>query len=106
MYSAFDKSTIQKAEIFCHIAQDLWEKDKYCDSYLTIAGAVLLSLSLIGHGKDHAVHSYAHEALNMGRRLSLFEDENARNKILYENFSREEMTMRCHAAWGVFNWNV
>ncbi|RYP07734.1 hypothetical protein DL764_002353 [Monosporascus ibericus] len=93
--------------MFCHEAEALWETEQSHDSYMTMASAVVLSLCLIGHGKDHAVHSYAKEALSMGTRLSLFESqEKHANKELLEKMSQDDMTVRCHAAWGVFNWNV
>ncbi|RYP17053.1 hypothetical protein DL765_004752 [Monosporascus sp. GIB2] len=107
MYSAFDKSAIQSAEIFCREAEALWETEQTRDSYMTMASAVVLSLCLIGRGKDHAVHSYAKKALSMGTRLGLFESEEApANKKPLEKLSQGDMTARCHAAWGVFNWNV
>ncbi|RYP51527.1 hypothetical protein DL769_010803 [Monosporascus sp. CRB-8-3] len=107
MYSAFDQSAIQSAEIFCHEAEVLWETEQSHDSYMTMASAVVLSLCLIGHGKDNAVHSYAKKALNMGTRLGLFErEEEPANKKSLEKMSQDDMTARCHAAWGVFNWNV
>ncbi|RYP28182.1 hypothetical protein DL767_007330 [Monosporascus sp. MG133] len=107
MYSAFDKSAIQSAEMFCHEAEVLWETEQSHDSYMTMASAVVLSLCLIGHGKDHAVHSYAKDALSMGTRLGLFEsEEEPANKKPPEKMSQDDMTVRCHAAWGVFNWNV
>ncbi|RYO90667.1 hypothetical protein DL766_002864 [Monosporascus sp. MC13-8B] len=107
MYSAFDKSAIQSAKIFCHEAEALWEKEQTHDSYMTMASAVVLSLCLIGHGKDHAVHSYAKKALSMGTRLGLFEsEEEPVDKKPLEKMSQDDLTARCHAAWGVFNWNV
>ncbi|RYP53836.1 hypothetical protein DL768_001287 [Monosporascus sp. mg162] len=107
MYSAFDKSAIKSAELFCHEAEVLWETEQSHDSYMTMASAAVLSLCLIGHGKDHAVHSYAKEALSMGTRLGLFEsEEEPANKKPLEKMSQDDMTVRCYAAWGVFNWNV
>lgn len=105
MYSAFDRTAIPKVEAFCKQAEDLWEYEKHHDSYFTMAGAVMLSLSLIGHGKDHAVHYYANEALHMGMRLGLFDTEETKMDG-QGKMSQDEMTARCHAAWGVFNWNV
>ncbi|RYP66001.1 hypothetical protein DL770_008887 [Monosporascus sp. CRB-9-2] len=93
--------------MFCHEAEVLWETEQSHDSCMTMASAVVLSLCLIGHGKDHAVHSYAKEALRMGTRLGLFEnEEEPANEKPLENMSQDDMTVRCHAAWGVFNWNV
>lgn len=106
MYSAFDKSAIQIAEVFCNTAEILWEKERNNDSYLTMASSVILSLSLIGHGKDHAVHFYAQEALSMGKRLGLYDDQNLQNKNMKQKMSQDDMTARCHAAWGIFNWSV
>ncbi|KAK7755965.1 hypothetical protein SLS62_001907 [Diatrype stigma] len=104
--NAFDKSAIEKAETFCRKAEDIWQDQRSHDSYLAMAGAVILSLSLIGHGKDHVVHSFANDALNMGIRLGLFEYENSPNGHILKNLSQDDMTARCHAAWGVFNWNI
>ncbi|RYP67177.1 hypothetical protein DL771_007405 [Monosporascus sp. 5C6A] len=93
--------------MFCHEAEVLWETEQSHDSYMTMASAVVLSLCLIGHGKDHAVHSYAKKALSMGTRLGLFEsEEEPANKKPLEKMSQDDITARCHAAWGVFNWNV
>lgn len=106
MYSAFDKSAIEKAETFCRKAEDIWQVQRVHDSYLTMAGAVILSLSLIGHGKDHVVHSFANDALNMGIRLGLFEYEHSEDSHMLKSLSQDDMTARCYAAWGVFNWNM
>ena len=92
--------------MFCSTAEKLWETEKTYDSYQTMAGAVLLSLSLIGHGKDHAVHYYANQALSMGTRLGLFDPHNPLNNNLGGKLSQDSFTARCHAAWGTFNWNV
>ena len=106
MYSAFDKGAIEGADMFCSTAEKLWETEKTHDSFPTMAGAVLLSLSLIGHGKDHAVHYYANKALNMGTRLGLFDENHPLNKDPRGKMSQDVLTARCHAAWGTFNWNV
>ncbi|KAI1417601.1 hypothetical protein F5Y13DRAFT_151386 [Hypoxylon sp. FL1857] len=105
MYSAFDKSASKLAREFSQEAERLWEVERTRDSYLTMAGAVLLSLSLMGNGKDHAVLTYAKEAAEMGIRLGLFDDEAAGKRIEVEQ-SKEQKTASCYAAWSVFNWKT
>ena len=90
----------------CSTAEKLWETEKTHDSFQTMAGAVLLSLSLIGHGKDHAVHYYANKALDMGTRLGLFDQNHPLNQHSRGKMSQDLLTARCYAAWGTFNWNV
>ncbi|KAI0840471.1 hypothetical protein F5Y06DRAFT_241282 [Hypoxylon sp. FL0890] len=105
MYSAFDKSASKIAQDFAQEAERLWESEKVHDSYLTMAGAVLLSLSLMGHGKDHAVLLYAKEAAEMGIRLGLFEDEASGERIEIDQ-SEEQQSASWYAAWGAFNWKT
>ncbi|KAI0805335.1 hypothetical protein GGR55DRAFT_690676 [Xylaria sp. FL0064] len=108
MYSTFDESAIQYASGFCQIAEALWKFER--DSYPAMAGAILLSISLLGHGKDHDVLHYASNAMRMGTRLGLF-GCGARpagggacpSKM---SVTDDELSAQCYAAWGVFNWNV
>ncbi|KAI0435589.1 hypothetical protein F4803DRAFT_567533 [Xylaria telfairii] len=106
MYSAFDENAMQYATGFCQVAEALWKTEK--DSYSSMAGAILLSISLMGHGKDHAVLSYATDAMKIGTRLGLFSDiqppTGAYRSDAY--MIDNDMSAQCHAAWGVFNWNV
>ncbi|KAI1808703.1 hypothetical protein F4811DRAFT_500426 [Daldinia bambusicola] len=103
MYSAFDKDAMQFANNFFVEAEKLWEEEQ--GSCTAVAGAVLLSMSLIGNSRDHAVLSYAKKAMQMGRKLGLFDTtEETASKI--GEMSGEDMTTRCYAAWGTFNWNV
>ncbi|KAI1143862.1 hypothetical protein F5Y05DRAFT_362848 [Hypoxylon sp. FL0543] len=105
MYSAFDKSAGKIAQDFSQEAEKLWESEKMHGSYLTMAGAVLLSLSLMGNGKDHAVLAYAKEAAEIGIRLGLFEDKASGTRIEVDQ-SEEKKTASCYAAWGAFNWKT
>ncbi|KAI0405614.1 hypothetical protein F4802DRAFT_606649 [Xylaria palmicola] len=106
MYSAFDEDAMPYANGFCQTAEALWKHEK--DSCLAMAGAILLSISLMGHGKDHAVLRYATDAMMIGTRLGLFSDikntANAHQSSV--GVSDDNMRAQCHAAWGVFNWNV
>ncbi|OTB08659.1 hypothetical protein M426DRAFT_159274 [Hypoxylon sp. CI-4A] len=104
MYSAFDKSAADVAEDFSEEAQSLWDIEKAHDSVLTAAGAVLLSLSLMGHGKDHSVLLYAEEAAEMMIRLGFFGDD-AEKRLDAERTQGRKTTV-CYAAWGVFNWKT
>ncbi|KAI0122595.1 hypothetical protein F4814DRAFT_438582 [Daldinia grandis] len=104
MYSAFDNDAMQFADEFLQEAQKAQKEEP--DSYSSMAGAVLLSISLIGNSKDHAVLSYAKEAMRAGRNLGLFDDNGGGQAKLNEKMSEEDMTARCYAAWGTFNWNV
>ncbi|KAI1763894.1 hypothetical protein GGR53DRAFT_520682 [Hypoxylon sp. FL1150] len=104
MYSAFDKDAMQFTTQFYNEAERLWKGEK--DSYLAMAGAVLLSLSLIGNGRDHAVLSYATQAMKMGERLGLFEVDGNGQYTPNESDSNEDVEACCYAAWGTFNWNV
>ncbi|KAI0554357.1 hypothetical protein F4679DRAFT_597404 [Xylaria curta] len=106
MYSAFDESAIQYANDFYQIAESLWKTEK--DSYSSMAGAILLSTSLLGHGKDYAVLSYAIDAMNIGTRLGLFGDSQppASAHISGADMVENDLSAQCYAAWGVFNWNM
>lgn len=104
MYSAFDKSAMQHATKFFEEAEKLFKEEKR--TYLTMAGTVLLSISLIANGRDHAVLSYATQAMKIGQELGFFGIDGAPNAIMNENMSKKEMKARCYAAWGAFNWNV
>lgn len=104
MYSAFDKNAMQYAEAFCQRAEELWENEG--DSCLAMAGAVLLSISNMGRGKDHdAVLLYSRHALEMGQRLGLFAAQPADSQCpSFE--SEEEERANLYGAWGTFNWNM
>lgn len=104
MYSAFDSDAINHAAAFHNEAEKMWKEEQ--DSYLAMAGAVLLSLSLIGNGRDHAVLSYATQAIKMGERLGLFELDGEGYSRPNENDSDEDAMACRYAAWGTFGWNV
>ncbi|KAI0455229.1 hypothetical protein F5B21DRAFT_514133 [Xylaria acuta] len=106
MYSALDENAMQYATGFCEIAEVLWKTET--DSYSSMAGAILLSISLMGHGKDRAVLSYATDALKIGTRLGLFSDIQPPTGAyqLGADMIDNDLSAQCHAAWGVFNWNV
>ncbi|KAI0468298.1 hypothetical protein F4859DRAFT_506155 [Xylaria cf. heliscus] len=106
MYSAVDENAMQYANGFCRIAEALWKTEK--DSYSSMAGAILLSISLMGHGKDHAVLSYATDALKIGTRLGLFSDIRPLTGACQSrpDVVGNDLSAQCYAAWGVFNWNV
>ncbi|KAI1483801.1 hypothetical protein F4774DRAFT_366536 [Daldinia eschscholtzii] len=103
MYSAFDKDAMQFANDFFKEAEKLWKGEQ--DSCTAVAGAILLSLSLIGNSRDHAVLSYAKKALQMSRNLGLFDAAEAIASKAKE-MSEDDMISCCYAAWGTFNWNV
>ncbi|OTA94554.1 hypothetical protein M434DRAFT_10626 [Hypoxylon sp. CO27-5] len=105
MYSAFDKSASKLTQDFSQEAERLWEVSRLQDSYLTMAGAVLLSLSLMGGGRDHGVLKYAKEAAEMGIRLGLFEDGAADTRLDIDQFEKEKIASY-YAAWGTFNWKT
>ncbi|KAI1116659.1 hypothetical protein F5Y14DRAFT_406146 [Nemania sp. NC0429] len=104
MYSAFDKNAMQYAEPFGQRAEELWEDEE--DSCLAMAGAVLLSVSNMGRGKDHdAVLIFSRHALEMGQRLGLFSAHPARSpRPIFE--TEEDGRANSYGAWGTFNWNV
>ncbi|OTA60803.1 hypothetical protein K449DRAFT_406281 [Hypoxylon sp. EC38] len=103
-YSVFDKDSMEYAVEFCDEAEKLWKEEH--GSYLTMAGAVLLSLSLIGSGRDHTVLLYATQAMKMGERLGLYNVAEASALRLDVNTSEDDRKTGCYAAWGTFNWNV
>ncbi|KAF3059905.1 hypothetical protein GL218_04941 [Daldinia childiae] len=104
MYSAFDKDAMQFADEFLHEAQKARKEEP--DSYSSMAGAILLSISLIGNSKDHSILFYAKEAMQIGQNLGLFGGDERGPAQSNENMSKEDKTARCYAAWGTFNWNV
>ncbi|KAI0199927.1 hypothetical protein F4808DRAFT_461324 [Astrocystis sublimbata] len=107
MYSAIDKKAMQYAGEFCQIAEKMGKDES--DSYASMAGAIFLSISLMGHGKDHAVLKYAAAAMQIGTRLGLFSDIIQLPAGTYTSLgdeADEERSAQSYAAWGVFNWNV
>ncbi|KAJ8131725.1 hypothetical protein O1611_g1898 [Lasiodiplodia mahajangana] len=106
MYSALDESAAKYASGFRQNAEALWRLEG--DSYLSMAGAVLLSISLLGQGRDHAVLSYATDAIKMGTRLGLFGDIREQPNLYHPKVETvdQDLSAQCHAAWGAFNWNV
>ncbi|KAI1739889.1 hypothetical protein F4680DRAFT_420475 [Xylaria scruposa] len=106
MYSAVDENAMQYASEFCQVAETLWKTER--DSYSSMAGAILLSISLLGHGKDHDVLNYAIDAIKIGTRLGLFSDTQPSASVYQSsaNMVDDDLSARCYAAWGAFNWNV
>ncbi len=104
MYSAIDGNAMQHAAQFYEETEMLWVEQQ--DSYLTMAGAILLSLSLIGNSRDHSILFYATQAMEMGKRLGLLKAEEEAAISLDKNMSEDESKAYSYAAWGVFNWNV
>ncbi|KAI0834852.1 hypothetical protein F5Y06DRAFT_289573 [Hypoxylon sp. FL0890] len=104
MYSAFDKDSMRYAIEFCEEAEKLWKDEQ--NSYSAMAGAVLLSLSHIGSGRDHAVLLYASQAMRMGEQLGVFKITDASALRFDVNTSEDNTKTRCYVAWGTFNWNV
>ncbi|KAI0386079.1 hypothetical protein F5Y04DRAFT_243295 [Hypomontagnella monticulosa] len=104
MYSAIDANALRYAAQFREAAEKLWVEQQ--DSYLTMAGTVLLSLSLIGNERDHSVLFYATQAMKMGERLRLFGGEKAVAVWPDGDTPEEDVKAGCYAAWGAFNWNT
>ncbi|KAI1111022.1 hypothetical protein F5Y14DRAFT_443564 [Nemania sp. NC0429] len=106
MYSAFDRQGAEYATQFCEVAESLWRAED--DSCVAMAGAVLLSVSLLGHGRDHAVLNYGKQAMEMGHRLGLFVDDESPILPLPMSMppNDDELSARSYATWGVFNWSV
>ncbi|KAI0098541.1 hypothetical protein GGR51DRAFT_552531 [Nemania sp. FL0031] len=104
MYSAFDKNAMQYADTFAQIAEELWESE--ADSCLAMAGAVLLSVSNLGRGKNHdTVLTFARYALEMGQRLGLLSTQPTDSPP--PSFqTKEEERANSYGVWGTFNWNV
>lgn len=105
MYSAIDKGVNRHARSFCVEAERLWFEVKHTDTLLNMAGAQLLSLAFMGHGKYHACLEYLAEAVNMGERLRLFGREDAMGQDQRE-MSVDDQSATSFAAWGIFNWSV
>jgi len=106
MYSAFDREASQRADEFRREAEKLWETEE--DSYTAMAGAVLMSISLMAHGIDHAVLRYSMDALNMGERLELLRHAAEPTGLQPSKVTANDhiLSAKCYAAWGTFNWNV
>ncbi|WQF77081.1 Putative zn(2)Cys(6) fungal-type DNA-binding domain-containing protein [Colletotrichum destructivum] len=92
MYTAIEEKTVHYIEPFCKETERLWLLEKDNTSILNAASAQLLSLSYLGHGKDHHVLEYLAVALRMGTRLSLFGVEAPQAKKNLERMSRETVT--------------
>ena len=106
MYSAIDKGVNKHARLFCEEAERLWLEVKHTDTLLNMAGAQLLSLAFMGHGKDHACLIYLAEAVNMGERLKLFGRVDAIGEDTQREMSIDDQSAMSFAAWGIFNWSV
>ncbi|KAK8102802.1 hypothetical protein PG984_015948 [Apiospora sp. TS-2023a] len=106
MYSAIDKEVNKHARLFCAEAERLWSEVKHTDTLLNMAGAQLLSLAFMGHGKDHACLKYLAEAVDMGKRLRLFGRLDAIGEEAQRKMSADEQSATSFAAWGIFNWSV
>ncbi|KAK6856887.1 hypothetical protein PG995_007074 [Apiospora arundinis] len=106
MYSAIDKGVNKHAWLFCAEAERLWSEVKHTDTLLNMAGAQLLSLAYMGHGKDHACLKYLAEAVKMGERLKLFGREDAIGEEAQREMSVDDQSAASFAAWGLFNWGV
>ncbi|KAI1259243.1 hypothetical protein F5Y18DRAFT_314482 [Xylariaceae sp. FL1019] len=105
MYCAFDQTVMPLSSFFGAEAERLWVSES--DSYLKMAGGILLSISLMGQGKDHAVLKYAMDSMDIGHRLDLFATDLNSIPTQYDSVSPEdERSAMCFAAWGTFNWNV
>ncbi|KAK7928630.1 hypothetical protein PG985_005628 [Apiospora marii] len=107
MYSAIDQTVTKLAQSFCVEAEKLWSETKHADTCLNMAGAQLLSLAYMGHGKDHHCLEYLAEAVNMGTRLGLFVNlnDNEKNRQ-HRSLSMQDLSAASFAAWGVFNWSI
>lgn len=103
MYTAFDASVVELSMQFSEEAKKLWECERKSCSLLNMAGAILLSLSLLGSGRDHVVVQYSMEAARMGINMGLSGDETTLDVTA---MSDDELRAHCCAAWGVFNWNM
>ncbi|KAK8024103.1 hypothetical protein PG993_012169 [Apiospora rasikravindrae] len=106
MYSAIDKEVKKHARLFCAEAERLWLEAKHTDTLLNMAGAQLLSLAFMGHGKDHACLKYLTEAVNMGVRLKLFGRLDAIGEEDQRKMAVDDQSATSFAAWGIFNWSV
>jgi hypothetical protein len=105
MYSAFDKSAKAYVEVFWSETQRLSEPEEIEDSPLSIGALVLMSLSLMAQGKEHAVPKCTKRAAEMGMRLGLLAT-NGGSSIDQPNTSGKDLRMFSHAAWGIFCWSV
>ncbi|KAI0391177.1 hypothetical protein F5Y17DRAFT_468381 [Xylariaceae sp. FL0594] len=106
MYSAFDRDMADYADQFRRAAEKFWEAEE--DSYSAMAGAVLMSIALMGHGVDHAVLRFSMKALDMGQRLELLKpaDQLTGHEPSKVAANEDALSAKCYAAWGTFNWNV
>ncbi|KAI0016238.1 hypothetical protein F4780DRAFT_773036 [Xylariomycetidae sp. FL0641] len=104
MYSAFEEDTILLATTVRETAEELWKAEP--DSFPAMAGSILLSLALMGHGKDHAVLHYAAAALKMGQRLGCFSPKAHGSLTSLGTQSPMADSSLNYAAWGIFNYNV
>lgn len=106
MYTAIDEGAVHHAESFCREAEKLWLHEQNNTTILNAASAQLLSLSYLGHGKDHKVLKYLAAALRIGTRLSLFGVESSKALEEINHISPETRRANSYTAWGVFNWGV
>ncbi|KAK8071514.1 hypothetical protein PG996_004862 [Apiospora saccharicola] len=106
MYTAIDKSIAQYTEQFCIEAERLWTVAQEHDSLLNMIGAQLLSLALVGQGKDHKVIHFLGVAIKMGTRLGLFGVTEEDAKVRMQAIPESSKAAISHTAWGVFNWSI
>ncbi|KAH6705685.1 hypothetical protein EV126DRAFT_173285 [Verticillium dahliae] len=106
MYSAIDESVYHFIQPFGDEAESLWTQVKSSDTLSNLAGAQLLSLAFLGHGKDHFVLIYLAEASRMATRMCLFGVEPAVALSKTNEIPQDMRSASCYAAWGIFNWTI
>ncbi|KFA69528.1 hypothetical protein S40285_09716, partial [Stachybotrys chlorohalonatus IBT 40285] len=105
MYNAFNNNTGKYVDKFNRETQRLSKTEGQEDKPVNMGALVLMSLALIGQGRDHAVLTFAKIAVNMGMRLGLFRVE-GHESVELTNLSDEDLRMCSHAAWEAFCWSV
>ncbi|KFA46182.1 hypothetical protein S40293_03792 [Stachybotrys chartarum IBT 40293] len=105
MYSAFSDDASEYVDKFNRDTQRLSKTEGQEDKPVNMGALVLVSLALMGQGRDHAVLTFSKIAAKMGMRLGLVKVE-GRESLELSNLSDEDLRMCSHAAWGAFCWSV
>jgi hypothetical protein len=106
MCSTLDDKAADCAVDFGPEAEGLWTAERTHDSVLNMAAAQLLTLGLMGRGKDYSILRYLEDAVNMVTRMGLFGPQDGAMQEPVSLTTVAHARAAAQTAWGVFNWTV
>jgi hypothetical protein len=106
MCSNIEKEAREGVQAFCDEAERLAPQQATTDSLANLAALQLLSLALIGYGKDHCVLKFRNQAVQMATRMQLLNVDRIHTSTVYKDTSDDMKSALSYATWGTFNWTV